>query len=458
MTKKVAKHILSSGNKYLAGMLFVVILTLGVIFSHNSFLEMAGILLLATTLAFFFFKLLKALNVDWYVIARNFIDFVEVLIPVEAPKEKTTGDKKRILIFNWRDTKHVYAGGAEVYIHELASRWVKEGYTVTLFCGNDGKNPRHEVYDGVEVIRHGGFYFVYVWAFIYYILRLRKSTDIVIDAQNGIPFFTPLYVRKPIYCLMFHVHQDYLRTSLIHPLYLLAYFLEQKAMPFIYKHISFMTISESTKKDMEKLGLGKTGIDIIFPGVNLNKLNPGKKTEAPTILYLGRLKSYKSVHVLIKAAPAIIKKFPKVTFVIAGFGEEEKKLKKLAKKLDVFNKFSFLGKVTEEEKIALYQKSWVFVNPSLIEGWGITTIEANACGTPVVASNVPGLRDSVQNPHTGFLVEYGNTDAFAEKIISLLDDKQMLKVMSHEAIAWSEKFDWNKSAQKGLQILQKTGA
>lgn len=454
MTKKVIKHILISGNVYLSGILFCVLASLGIVIFEPSFWSLSSIILTAAVLAFLSFRILKSLKADWYTVARNLVDFFEALIPVQKQEQPSSNAKKRILIFNWRDKKHVFSGGAEVYLHELAIRWVKEGHVVTIFCGNDGKSPRHEVYDGVEVIRRGGFYFVYIWAALYYLLRLRKQTDVIIDAQNGIPFFTPLFARKPIHCLMFHVHQEYLRTSLINPLYLLAFFLEKKAMPFIYKRVPFITISESTKKDMEKLGLGKAGITLVYPGVNIDALQPGIKTKNPTVLYLGRLKSYKSVHVLIKAAPQIVTNFPKVEFIIAGFGEEEKKLKLLAKKLGVFEKFSFLGKVTEEQKIELYQKAWVFVNPSLIEGWGMTTIEANACGTPVVASNVPGLRDSVNNPHTGFLVEYGNADAFAGKIMELLDDKQMLTVMSHEAIAWSEKFDWNKSAKIGLNLLQ----
>ncbi|HSW97987.1 MAG TPA: glycosyltransferase family 4 protein, partial [Candidatus Saccharimonadales bacterium] len=365
MTKKVVKHILTAGNVYLAVIFFCILTSCGIIIFEPSLLALGSILLAAALLAFLFFRVLQLLKADWYAVARNLVDFFEALIPIQEQEQRAKNAKKRILIFNWRDKKHVYSGGAEVYLHELAIRWVKEGHAVTIFCGNDGKSPRHEVYEGVEVVRRGGFYFVYIWAALYYFLRLRKQTDVIVDAQNGIPFFTPLYARKPIYCLMFHVHQEYLRTSLIHPLYLLAFFLEKKAMPFIYKKTPFITISESTKKDMEKLGLGKAGITLVYPGVNIDALQPGVKTKKPSVLYLGRLKSYKSVHVLIKAAPQILKQFPQVEFIIAGFGEEEKKLKQLAKKLGVFEQFSFLGKVSEEEKIELYQKAWVFVNPSL---------------------------------------------------------------------------------------------
>ena len=114
----------------------------------------------------------------------------------------------------------------------------------------------------------------------------------------------------------------------------------------------------------------------------------------------------------------------------------------------------FTGKVTEEEKILLLQQAWVFVNPSLIEGWGITTIEANACGTPVIASNVPGLRDAVQNRHSGILVPYGKADEFGVEIIRMIKSKKIRQSMEIDAIKWATKFDWDISAKKSLAILK----
>lgn len=451
MTKKVVKHILIAGNIYLAGVFFCIVAALGIIAFDPSFFVLGMILLAAGLLAFAFYRVLKILKADWYVVARNLVDLLEALIPLEKPRESLAEGKKRILIFNWRDKKHMFSGGAEVYIHELAVRWVQEGHKVTIFCGNDSKNPRYETYDGVDVIRRGGFYFVYVWAFVYFMLKYRNSFDVIIDCENGIPFFTPLYAKQKVFLLIHHVHQEVFRKSLTPPFSWLASFLELKLMPLVYKNVQVITVSESSKKEILTHKITKTEPIIIHNGVDLLRFQPAKKSKTPTILYLGRLQSYKSLHVLIKAAPKVLAKFPKVEFIIAGYGEDEKRLKKLTQKLGLTDKFTFLGKVTEEQKIELFQKAWIFVNPSMVEGWGITTIEANACGTPVVASNVPGLRDSVKNPHTGFLVEYGNSDAFAGKMIELLDDKQMLEVMSHEAIMWSEKFNWDTSAKKRIR-------
>jgi cellulose synthase/poly-beta-1,6-N-acetylglucosamine synthase-like glycosyltransferase/glycosyltransferase involved in cell wall biosynthesis/O-antigen/teichoic acid export membrane protein len=361
--------------------------------------------------------------------------------------------QKRILIFNWRDTKHVFAGGAEVYIQEMAKRWANEGNSVTIFCGNDGRLPRQEVVEGINVIRRGGFYLVYFWAFVYYLTKFRGKFDLIIDCENGIPFFTPFYATEEIYCLLHHVHQEVFSRSLIRPLAWFARFLEKRLMPLIYRNVKFITISQSSRRDIQDLGLGRKGVFVINPGVNLSELIEGEKSKQPTVVYLGRLKAYKSVDILIKAFFIVASKVRSAKLIIAGNGEEELQLKKLTAKMDLGNSVQFVGKVSEQEKIRLLQKAWVFVNPSFMEGWGITTIEANACGTPIVAADVPGLRDSVLNPKTGFLVEHGDYAAFANKIIQLIKDAELREQMSRDAREWAENFDWDKTSKEFLDVI-----
>jgi glycosyltransferase involved in cell wall biosynthesis len=172
------------------------------------------------------------------------------------------------------------------------------------------------------------------------------------------------------------------------------------------------------------------------------------------VLYLGRLKAYKSVDVLIRAFALIKEKTPRAKLVIAGGGEESSILQRLAADLGFGHKdIEFTGRITEAEKISWLQQAWVFVNPSMIEGWGITSIEANACGVPVVASNVPGLRDSVKNPHTGYLVPHGDVEMLAERINRLIEHKPLRDMMGKEAIAWASNFDWDRSAEKSLALI-----
>lgn len=446
-------HLAKGQNIYsFFALLYPLFIAVGIYANHSN---LNNIVSIVTVVSFIYFIVVFAFHIlgkNGKFVLKNFIDLVNAFFPIRTTVTVYGG--KRVLIFNWRDTKHKYAGGAEVYIHELARRWVASGHHVTLFCGNDGRSPKYEVVDGVQVYRRGGFYFVYVWAFLYYLLHFRGKYDVVIDSQNGIPFFTPFYVKEPVYSLMHHVHQEVFRKSLSRPLAILASFLENRLMPWVYRKSKFITVSFSTKAEMERLGITGSSIEVVYPGVDLSVLQPGEKFDRPLVTYLGRLKYYKSLDIFIEAAAKVTSTNPKVQFIIAGEGEEKKKLQKLVRNLNMEDNINFLGKVSQKEKVYLYQKSWVFVNPSMMEGWGITTIEANACGTPVIAADVPGLRESVRNPSSGYTVPYGDSQAFAQKILLLLEDDILRDRMSKMAVDWARNFDWDKSAYQSLEILK----
>lgn len=455
ITNSIVSYHLAKKQYLLSAVSFfmITLTSLLIVVLHKTVGEVVLILLIGSDISLGVIIVLHLQGKNARFFLKNIIDLIGLLLPLpKSAPARSSG--KRILIYNWRDLKHKFAGGAEVYIHELAKRWVKAGNQVTLFCGNDGNCIRNEIKDGVRIIRRGGFYFVYFWAFVYYFLRFRGQYDVIIDSENGIPFFTPLYAGERKYLLIHHVHQEIFRKSLVPPLSWIAEFLELKFMPFVYRNIKTITVSPSSKKEIIEKQLTKIEPIIIYNGIDLKKYKPAGKSKSPLILYLGRLQYYKSLHIFIYAAKNILEKMPEVRFVIAGDGEEKNGLIKLAKKIGIFDAIGFIGKVSEKEKIRLYQKAWIFVNPSFMEGWGITTIEANACGTPVVASNVPGLRDSVNNPHNGLLVPYGSINEFTVNIIKLLKDNNLRTKMSSDAVRWAKMFDWQTSADKSLELFK----
>ncbi len=442
----------------LAGVITAATQATLLLFFHSNLGQVVNSML-ASSITFVLLSSIFHLNSTRMVIlGSNFRDMWDLLWMKFNGKTPIEG-KLRILILNWRDTKHVWAGGAEVYVHELARRWVKEGHKVTLFCGNDGKSKRNEEVGGVRVVRRGGFYTVYLWAFFYYIFRFRGRYDVVVDSENGVPFFTPLYSRVPKILIIYHVHQDIFQKHLSFPLSVVARFLEGKFVPLVYKNVQIVTISNSSKKGLVKLGVGNSKeMYVVNPGVDLKLLKPGPKAASPTISYLGRLKPYKSVDTLIKAAALLVKDLPSLKVKIAGFGESRLSLEKLVAKLGLSSNIEFLGKISENQKAKLLAQSWVFVQPSTMEGWGISVIEANACGTPVVASRVPGLLDSVKNPSTGYVVQAGNEKAFAEKIKKILTDEQLRNEFSKNSIEWAQSFDWNEKASEFMLVINKTVA
>jgi glycosyltransferase involved in cell wall biosynthesis len=389
-----------------------------------------------------------------YIIISNSKDFIDIFS--KNKKMRKNEDTLRILIFNWRDTKHVWAGGAEAYVHEIAKRWVADGMSVTLFCGNDGHEARNQVIDGVRVIRRGGFFTVYFWAFIYYIFRLRGKYDVIIDAENGIPFLTPLYVRKPIYLLIHHVHQDIFRLHLSFPLAQIASFLEGKVMPFLYRKRTVITVSESSRNEIIKLGFDVESIHVIHPGINREQFFSIEKAEHPVFSYIGRLKPYKNINTLIYAMQRVVEQNPRAKLFIAGDGECESEMRELVQKLHMEKHIFIMGKITEKQKTQLFGYSWAAIQPSQVEGWGITVIEANACSTPVIASNVNGLRDSIIDKKTGILVEVNSIDKLAEAMIALITGSDLRKQLSKEAYRWSQKFHWDESARLFIMLIRGT--
>jgi glycosyltransferase involved in cell wall biosynthesis len=367
-----------------------------------------------------------------------------------AASEKTPA----ILIFNWRDSQHVWAGGAEVYIQELAKRFVKNGTKVTIFCGNDGHGSADQEINGVEVIRRGGTYTVYIWAFFYYIFVFRDKYSLIVDCENGIPFFTPFYVRRPVVLLIHHVHQAVFREHLPFPLSWIAATLESRIMPAVYHNKPVITVSESSKEEIVKLGFSKnSNIEIVYNGIENAMFSPAKKTPYPSFVFVGRLKPYKNIDVCIKAFSQIVRKHERAILHIVGQGESQHMLQQLTIRLGLADHVIFHGWISEQKKARLLAQSWTMIQPSQVEGWGITVIEANASGTPVIASNVNGLKDSVVDGQTGILVEPRDVSNLAWAMQKLITDTSLRLTMSMNAYAWSKKFTWDKSARSFISVL-----
>jgi glycosyltransferase involved in cell wall biosynthesis len=358
-----------------------------------------------------------------------------------------------ILIFNWRDLTHPWAGGAEVFLHEVSRRWMRQGHRVTWFCGRHENQPDRECIEGIEIIRRGGIYSVYLHAALYYLSRLRDHFDVLFDSANGIPFFTPLFSTIPKVVMVHHVHHEVFFRELPWHLAHLANALESIGLPLVYRRTRFVTVSDSSRRALIDLGVPATQISVLHNGVDCASYRPGPKSKVPLVVYLGRLRYYKSIDVAIRALPGILRAVPDLCFSIVGSGMAETSLRALAQELGVADHVRFHGYVSETEKIRLLQQAHVVVNTSMKEGWGLTMLEANACGTPVVGADVPGLCDSVQHGKTGMLVPYGDPVALAESVRDLLLDHGRRERMEENALAWAALFDWDQAAQRCLHIL-----
>jgi glycosyltransferase involved in cell wall biosynthesis/O-antigen/teichoic acid export membrane protein len=427
--------------------LFAILQAALISFYHNSLGQVVNIIFGTSAGLFTSLIILEFLNLRTF--KTNIQSFFDLFS--SSNEVRLNNSRKRILIFNWRDVKHIYSGGAEVYIQQVASNLVKRNFEVTIFTSNDQKSKRYETVDGVRIIRRGGFVTVYIWAFLYYILKFRNKFDAILDSENGIPFFTPFYIKKPIVLLVHHVHQDVFLKLLVPPFSWIANFLETFLMPKAYKNSQVIAVSRSTAEELKK-NLNIHVNNVIENGVDTKTFSKTKKVKYPLISYVGRLKKYKSIGILINSFQKLVQDFPTAKLVIAGEGDYRKNLEEQVLSMKIKSSVKFLGKITEEEKIDLLGKSWVMVQPSYQEGFGITCLEANAAYTPVLASRVAGLKDAVKEGDSGYLFEYGDSVELYRRLKDLTENSRKRARLSKKARTWSERFSWENQAAK-MEVL-----
>lgn len=362
----------------------------------------------------------------------------------------------KILLVNWMDMKNPTAGGAEVHLNEIFKRFAARGDEVTLVSSGFNGSSKTDEYDGIRIVRTGSREtFNFTAPAVLKELDRKENFDIVVEDINKVPLFTPMYLKKPVFVIIPHLFGSsvFHETGFIPASYV---YLMEMPIPLVYKSSIFEVISESTFNDMMKRGIRKENLRVVHCGMDHQtyfKDPTIHKFDKPTILYVGRIKKYKSVDVVIKAMPAIIRSFPDARLAVVGAGDNMDDLKKLSKGLGIEKNVIFAGFVSMEEKVDWMRRSHIIVNPSPKEGWGLTNIEANACGTVAVASDADGLRDSVRDNETGLLYPYGNYDILAEKVTDLLNNSSKLEKFSENALKWSMEFTWEKTSLKTMAII-----
>jgi glycosyltransferase involved in cell wall biosynthesis len=168
------------------------------------------------------------------------------------------------------------------------------------------------------------------------------------------------------------------------------------------------------------------------------------------------LKKYKGVQYAIRAFAAMQQ--GDATLEIAGAGDYREGLQTLARSLDLGDRVRFLGRISEQEKLALLRRAWALVFASPKEGWGITNLEAAACATPVVASNSPGIRESVRDGETGYLVPHGDTAAMAAALDRIAGSRELVEELGHAARHFAESFTWERAAAETAAHLERVVA
>ncbi len=363
----------------------------------------------------------------------------------------------KILVINWQDIRNPLGGGAEVHFHEIFKRIVARGHEVTLYCSAVPGLPSTETIDGIRIIREGGRS-----TFNFHVPRRYRKTfvseqfDVVVDDLNKIPFYTPLYVRAPLVTIVHHLFGASIFKEAIFPAAAYVWGTERLAFP-VYRDIQFAAVSPSTRRELVEHGIPESQIGLVYNAVDhdLYRTDATAVRNGRTIGYLGRIKAYKSVDHLLRAFAIVLRSMSDARLVVVGDGDARPGLEKLADSLGIRNSIEFTGFVSSEEKVKRLQGMDLVVNPSAKEGWGLTVVEANACGVPVIASNVPGLRDSVVDGSTGWLYPYGDVDHLASVMLRVLREPAERVRVAEEAVRWAGKFTWEASATAMLEVIEK---
>lgn len=361
----------------------------------------------------------------------------------------------RVLMLNWRDLHHPEAGGAEKYLVTVAEGLAGRGHQVTFRTAAYPGAKSDETVAGVRYVRRGGHHSIYPRAVLG---RTQKRHDIVIDVQNGVPYLSPLVTRTPVVNLVHHVHREQWPVVFGPRSARLGWWLEGSVAPLVYRRSTYVTVSDSTRRELIALGVDNDRIRLIHNGTDAVETEV-QRSPTPRIIVLGRLVPHKRVEIALTAVAVLRSRIPDIAIDVVGTGWWEPEVRSRARSMGIEDLVTFHGHVSAAEKHRLLARAWVHALPSLKEGWGLVVVEAGVHGTPTVAfREAGGPVDSIRHERTGLLVDDSPTpglgeEAFASAIGRLLTDHGLRERMSGQAQAWVSRFHWDDCIDAWEQLL-----
>ncbi len=363
----------------------------------------------------------------------------------------------KILLVNWQDLENPQAGGAEIHLFELFGRLVAAGHQVDLVCSGWPGCPPTAVVQGIRVERVGNRHTFAVTGRRAVRAALRRTRyDVLVEDINKLPLYLAGMAPVPFGIILPHLFGTTAYHEAPWPM-ATAVVVAERLIPWAYRRAHWHAISESTRDDLIGRGIPAGRIVVIHPGIDPARFTVDSgldRSAPPSFLFMGRLKRYKGVEYTLRALALVHRTRPEVTLDVAGAGDDRPRLEAMAASLGLGAAVRFLGFVDEAAKVKLLRTTWANLFPSPKEGWGITVMEAAACGTPSIASDSPGLRDSVRRDLTGFLVPHGDVEALAERMLQLASDRGTVDRLGRAARAEAARWTWDDAANATLGHLE----
>lgn len=361
-----------------------------------------------------------------------------------------------LLAVNFRDPAHPEAGGAELHLEEILLEAVRRGFRVTWLASGFPGGARETTHRGMRIVRRATWWNFNLW--VPHVLAREFSNpapDLVIEDINKVPCFTPWWTRAPVAAVIPHLFGTtaFREADAVTAAYVVTL---EWLIPRAYGRAHFLVISESTRDDLVQRGIARERITVVHCGLDhaAYRTDPAvAKTPHPTIAFVGRLRRYKGLDWVMRALPAVLARRPDTRLVVLGDGPHGPALRATAERLGVARAVEFRGFVPLAEKVRALQEAWVLVQPSPKEGWGLTVVEAGASGTAVVATDAPGLRDSVRRDETGLLVPYADDAALAHTLLAVIEDPGLRTRLASAGVQWAARFTWPDCGARSLDAL-----
>ena len=354
-----------------------------------------------------------------------------------------------VLVLADRDWTHPQGGGSGTHLRQQIERWIAAGNRVSLICCSyPGSEPT--LRDGpLTIHRIGGRSTVFPRAIWRQWRGLVPDVDVVLEVINGVTFLTPLWLRKPRVVLIHHIHRDHyveemgdLRGGVA------GLLLETLPLRLLYRDARFLTISEPAAADIAKHGVPAESIEILRLGVDDVTSEPAERAKQPTLLFLGRLKRYKRVELVLD----VLERLPDAQLDIAGDGEHRPEIEREVERRGLSDRVRLHGHVSEETKRELLARAWVNVTASSNEGWCLTVMEAAVVRTPSVAIAEGGLRESIVDGETGLLAE--TPAELPDTVARVVEDPELRERLGDNARRRALGFTWDETAAAGLTALE----
>ena len=359
---------------------------------------------------------------------------------------------RKVDVVAWRDLDDVEAGGSELHADEILQRWAEGGIDVRLWTSRVDGAARQIIRHGYTVNRRAGRYAVFPRTAVAGLRGKIGTGDGLVEIWNGMPFFSPVWSRAPRIVFLHHVHAEMWDMVLSPRMAPLGRTLENRFAPPFYRRTEIVTLSNSAKQDLvDKLGHSAERVTVVPPGVDPRFVPAGSLNPTPLVIAVGRLVPVKRFDLFIEAMVALREIHPALEAMIVGEGYERPALEAQIAAAGAGRWLSLPGRLPDADLVSAYRRAWVVSSTSSHEGWGMTLTEAAACGTPAVATRIPGHEDAIIDDESGLLVS--TLPELVEAIGSILANPMLRRRLSQGALRRVEGMTWERAAFLALDAL-----